>query len=73
MTDAAGKPVRGLTGADFEVVEDGTVQTVTNFAAGDFPLRVALAVDRSFSVAGRPLDAIRKGARALPVGAPARR
>ena len=65
VTDAAGKPVRGLTGADFEVVEDGTVQTVTNFAAGDFPLRVALAVDRSFSVAGRQLEATRKGARAF--------
>src|SRR5688500_19832362 len=48
VTDAAGKPVRGLAQADFEVLEDGVPQAVSNFAAGDFPLRVALALDRSF-------------------------
>ena len=63
VTDASGKPVRGLAQADFEVVEDGAPQTVSNFAAGDFPLKVALAIDRSFSVAGAPLDASKRAAR----------
>ena len=63
VLDASGKPVRGLTQADFELVEDGASQTISNFAAGDFPLKVALALDRSFSVAGKPLDATKRAAR----------
>jgi Ca-activated chloride channel family protein len=63
VTDKSGRSVRGLTQADFEVLEDGTAQTISNFAAGDFPLRVALAIDRSFSVAGRQLDASKRAAR----------
>lgn len=65
VTDPSGTPVRGLTQADFEVIEDGTPQTVSNFAAGNFPLRVALALDRSFSVAGQPLEATKRAARAF--------
>lgn len=65
VTEASGRPVRGLTQADFEIVEDGTPQIVSNFAAGDFPLRVALALDRSFSMAGRPLEATQRAARAF--------
>lgn len=61
VSDAAGKPVRGLTIADFELLEDGTPQVISAFAAGDFPLRVAVALDRSFSMAGEPLRAA-KGA-----------
>jgi Ca-activated chloride channel family protein len=61
VSDAAGKPVRGLTMADFELLEDGTPQAISAFAAGDFPLRVAVALDRSFSMAGEPLRAA-KGA-----------
>src|SRR5215204_5778136 len=37
VVDAAGQPVRGLRQGDFEVLEDGTPQTVSAFAAGDFP------------------------------------
>jgi len=57
VSDASGKPVRGLTMADFEVREDGAPQVISAFAAGDFPLRVAVALDRSFSMAGEPLRA----------------
>jgi Ca-activated chloride channel family protein len=49
--------VSGLTQADFLVEEDGAPQTIGAFAAGDFPLSVALALDRSFSVSRERLRA----------------
>ena len=55
VTDAAGEPVTGLTQADFVVAEDGQPQEITTFAAGEFPLAVAVGVDRSFSMAGEKL------------------
>jgi Ca-activated chloride channel homolog len=56
VTDARGQPVQGLTQADFELRENGAVQTIANFTAGDFPLSAAVAIDRSFSVAGTKLS-----------------
>jgi Ca-activated chloride channel family protein len=55
VTDGNGEPVTNLRQSDFAVVEDGVPQQVTTFAAGEFPLTVALGVDRSFSMAGEPL------------------
>jgi Ca-activated chloride channel family protein len=55
VTDANGEPITGLRQSDFEILEDGVPQEVTTFAAGEFPLTVALGVDRSFSMAGEPL------------------
>ena len=55
VTDAKGELVTGLRQSDFEVLEDGVSQEVTTFAFGEFPLTVALGVDRSFSMAGEPL------------------
>src|SRR5438128_84651 len=55
VTDASGEPVRGLTRADFEVYEDDQRQDISTFAAGEFPLTVALGIDRSWSMAGEPL------------------
>jgi Ca-activated chloride channel family protein len=57
VTDARGEPVTGLRRADFTVEEDGHPQSVENFAAGEFPLSVAVAVDRSFSVPAAQLAA----------------
>jgi Ca-activated chloride channel family protein len=51
VTGAKGEPVTGLRQSDFEVLEEGVPQHVTTFAAGEFPLTVALGVDRSFSMA----------------------
>jgi Ca-activated chloride channel family protein len=50
VTDESGEPVAGLTRADFGLEEDGQPRTISVFAAGEFPLALALAVDRSFSV-----------------------
>jgi Ca-activated chloride channel homolog len=55
VTDTAGEPISGLTEADFTVTEDGRPQEITTFAAGEFPLAVAVGVDRSFSMAGEKL------------------
>jgi Ca-activated chloride channel homolog len=52
VTDRQGGPVTGLTAADFRVLEDGSPQTITAFVAGEFPLAVAVGVDRSFSMGG---------------------
>lgn len=53
VTDPAGDPVPGLAREDFVVRENGEPQQVTTFAAGEFPLAAAIALDRSFSMAGR--------------------
>lgn len=50
VTDQAGNPVTGLTRADFTVLEDGAPQPLTAFAEADFPLAVAVAIDRSISM-----------------------
>ena len=55
VTRPDGTAVTGLKASDFEVLEDGVRQPVSVFAAGEFPLTVALGVDRSFSMAGEPL------------------
>jgi Ca-activated chloride channel family protein len=65
VVDRSGRPVPGLTKEDFEVLEDGMPQAISAFTAGEFPLTAALAVDRSFSMAGRPLGTVKSAARAF--------
>lgn len=55
VTDAKGELLTGLRREDFEVYENNQAQAVSTFAAGEFPLTVALGVDRSWSMAGEPL------------------
>ena len=55
VTDASGELVDNLGAKDFEVFEDGRPQAISTFAFGEFPLTVALGVDRSWSMAGEPL------------------
>lgn len=60
VTDRQGAPIAGLTAEDFELVEDGTRQTITYFAEGDpsegehvgevLPLHLGLALDSSGSM-----------------------
>ena len=63
--DREGKPVTGLPREAFTVLEDGVPQTVSTFAEGDFPLSVAVAVDRSFSMKGAELANAKAGAQAF--------
>jgi Ca-activated chloride channel homolog len=65
VVDGKGQPVRGLTADDFEIQEDGSPQKISAFTAGDFPLTVALALDRSFSMAGKPLTTVKAAGRAF--------
>jgi Ca-activated chloride channel family protein len=55
VTDAKGELVTGLRESDFEVFENADREQISTFAAGEFPLTVALGVDRSWSMAGNPL------------------
>src|SRR4051812_10267724 len=38
VTDLRGNPVTGLARSDFELRENGELQTISNFTEGDFPL-----------------------------------
>jgi len=51
VVDQDGTPVTGLSRGDFTVLEDGQPQSLSAFAEGDFPLSVAVGLDRSFSMA----------------------
>jgi Ca-activated chloride channel family protein len=63
VTDERGEVVTGLDAGDFVVREDGSVQEVSTFAAGEFPLSVALAIDRSFSMSAQRLALAKQAAR----------
>lgn len=65
VTDSAGRLVTNLRQEDFTVEEDGVRQTVQAFAAGSFPLSVAVGVDRSFSMSDRALAAAVTAARSF--------
>ena len=56
VTDGAGELVTGLRQNDFQVYENNQRQDISQFAFGEFPLTVALGVDRSWSMAGKPLE-----------------
>jgi len=65
VTDTRGEPVTGLREADFDVFEDSAAQRISTFAAGEFPLTVALGVDRSWSMAGEPLRLAKQASQAF--------
>jgi Ca-activated chloride channel family protein len=65
VTDKDGLPRRGLGQEQFSVFEDGVPQRIEAFAEGDFPLSLAVAIDRSWSMSGEPLARATSGARTL--------
>lgn len=65
VTDANGRAVKDLPRDAFAVAEDNQPQPITTFIAGDFPAAVALAIDRSASMAGSPLTIARTAGRSF--------
>jgi Ca-activated chloride channel family protein len=65
VTDDKGDLVTGLHQNDFDVYENNQPQQISAFAAGEFPLTVALGVDRSWSMAGRPLELAKQASRSF--------
>ncbi len=65
VTDSRGEPQPGLKADDFELRENGERQQIANFSAGEFPLSVAVALDRSFSMSGTRLALAKAAARAF--------
>lgn len=65
VTDAKGEMLTGLRREDFEVYENNQLQDVSTFVAGEFPLTVALGVDRSWSMAGDRLRLAKEASRAF--------
>lgn len=65
VTDAKGELVTGLRREDFEVYENDRLQQISAFAAGEFPLTVALGVDRSWSMAGDSLRLAKQASQAF--------
>jgi len=63
VIDERGELVTGLRQHDFQVYENNQLQDISTFAAGEFPLTVALGVDRSWSMAGKPLELAKQASR----------
>jgi Ca-activated chloride channel homolog len=59
VTDSSRRPLRGLTPSDFEIRDNGVLQTVDVISFGEVPLNVSLAFDLSDSVAGSKLTRLR--------------
>ena len=49
VTDSSGRPLSGLKAENFRLVEDGEVQTISNFGTTETPFEIALLLDTSGS------------------------
>jgi Ca-activated chloride channel homolog len=63
VSDTRGEPLTGLTRDDFIVEEDGKRQEIRTFSAGEFPLALAVGIDRSFSMARVGLPGVARAVR----------
>ncbi len=73
VTDSTGRPLSGLRAENFRLIEDGQVQTITNFGTAETPFEIALLLDTSGSTrddvalirsaANSFIQALRKGDR----------
>ena len=59
------RPVTGLTAANFELRDNGVLQTITDVHHETLPLNVVCAFDVSGSVAGVPLGHLKEGLRGV--------
>jgi VWFA-related protein len=62
------RPVTGLTAADFELRDNGVLQTIDAAEISDAPLNAVLALDMSGSTAGQRLVDLRAGSAAFVKG-----
>lgn len=60
---ASGRPVTGLTAADFGLKDSGVVQTIDAISLEQLPLSVILALDASISLQGQALEYLKDAAR----------
>jgi len=58
------KPVTDLTADDFEVRDNGVVQTIESVGISDVPISMMIALDTSESVAGHVLQELKEGVHA---------
>ncbi len=65
LVTSAGRPLTGLGPADFEVLDNGVLQTVDLVSFEQLPLNVVLALDLSESVAGERLAHLTAASRAV--------
>jgi len=59
------RPVTGLTTADFELLDNGVPQQITNLIYEKLPIDVTVVLDVSASVTGAVLDELRRALRQL--------
>ena len=57
VTDDQGRFVSGLTASDFEVYEDGKLQTIQQFDSERVPVSLGIALDTSGSMVGEKIAA----------------
>ncbi len=60
-----GRPVRNLTQAHFDLIEDGTRQVAEVSSGADLPVQVILVLDTSDSMAGDKLEQLKTAGQAL--------
>lgn len=65
LATSGGRPVPGLTAADFEVRDNGVLQKVTLVEGDTAPINVMLALDASASLSEPRLEQLREANRAL--------
>jgi len=65
LVTRGGAPVRGLGAADFEVRDDGRLQTLDPILEEETPVDAILVLDLSASVKGPKLDALKAAGRAF--------
>lgn len=64
LVTRGGKPVAGLTTADFELRDSGVPQQIDVLSLEEVPLHLLLALDTSSSLNGQPIEHLKAAARA---------